>query len=308
MWFLGDEFAVKSFQQYFKSKEHSEFPGYCMENFNVTGYVSDDYSSNNLNIISHLQNGLALAIKQEILLPKIITVVPDDNLISFMEGTNQESGLTKPLGRIIDAVMREYNNLINIQKEFLLKKAKKADYPKIVWIEPPLHANFNNNTERRKMIRAMNDVVKFHDNNFMLWLKKVWDAENLNLFSKKYNCFTNEGYTTYWRAVDTTLKFADTILFKKKKDWKPQGPHIQAGKHHQDIYHWRRQDDVKFQSDCNIHGEVHSQRDINEWTNHGGRRNGKIRSQVLLPPPPRRRQFSRSRSRGSDMAQLACTN
>ena len=207
--------------------------------------MSDKYSSINQNVISRLQHCVAKAIQEEILLPKFMVFVIDNDFISSID-SDAEEGLTKPLGRLADAIMRECDCLIEIQKDYLPKKVKKPSYPQIIWIEPPLHKNFTDNQERKKFIRAINDVSKFHENIDVLKLKKVWDTENNNLYHSYYRRFMNEGFSTYWRAIDATLKFADTILYKKKHSKDKTGTVFQTSSSSQqakrrtsDKYHWR---------------------------------------------------------------------
>ena len=129
---------------------------------------------------------------------------------------------------MIDHLMKEFHKLITIQKEFLPKRAKRANYPSIVWIEAPLHSNFCNNPERVKFNRELNNVARFHENNFVLQLKKFWDPADSSLYASEYRRYTNEGLTSYWTAIDLTVKFADTILLKKKKKQNQSVPQIEA--------------------------------------------------------------------------------
>ena len=148
--------------------------------------------------------------------------------------------------------MTEHDKLISTQKEYLPMKAKKHDYPHIVWIEAPEHVNFNNNLLRSKFNRSLHTAASFHDNCHVLELKKIWDGKDRTLYLSPESRFTADGYNCYWEAVDKTGKFADTILFKKlekkklKENCAPDVVQPQltafAGKkkqnyHHGDRYH-----------------------------------------------------------------------
>ena len=126
------------------------------------------------------------------------------------------SNLTKVLSNIIDAIMSDVDKLVKQQKEFLPKRAVKFGYPSIIWIEAPLHDNFSNNDDRIKFNRALNEAAQFHDDTFVLMLKKIWNPNDSSFYAAEYKRYTNEGYNTYWATIDATLKFADTILLKKK--------------------------------------------------------------------------------------------
>ena len=151
---------------------------------------------------------------EAILLPRIIVVVLDDDLLHFLDHPGPH--LTKALSRIVDAMISDMNKLIHQQKEFLPRKSTKPEFPKIIWVEAPLHDNFANCDDRIKLTRAIQDAVQFHDDTYSLDLKKIWNPRDGALYAAEYRRYTNEGYRTYWRAIDATIKFADTILFKKK--------------------------------------------------------------------------------------------
>ena len=68
---------------------------------------------------------------------------------------------------------------------------------------------------RSKFNRALNTAASFHDNTHVLELKKGWDMRDSSLFLKEESRYTSTGLTTYWEAVDKTVKYTDTILFKK---------------------------------------------------------------------------------------------
>ena len=123
-------------------------------------------------------------------------MVPDDDIISYFG--KYKNGALEAYGKMINHIMIEWDRLIMTQKEFLPAKAKKADWPLIIWIKPPVHENFRNNVMRQKFTKALQNMAKFHDNTRVLQLKKIWDSHNNNLFIKECNRFTAEGTITYW--------------------------------------------------------------------------------------------------------------
>ena len=155
-------------------------------------------------------------IKDQAILPKLVVIVPDNNLISYMDfGT--KFGVSRSIGRILDWLMSEYDKIISSQKDYLPSKAKREYFPQIVWIEVPENDNFShgNNLMRSKFNTALATASNFHDNEHVLELKKVWDPHSKNLFLKEERRFTATGLTDYWLAIDKTVKYTNTILFKK---------------------------------------------------------------------------------------------
>ena len=48
-----------------------------------------------------------------------------------------------------------------------------------------------------------------------LKLVQVWDIYDKSLYLKAQNRITHEGKSTFWRAVDKTVRFCDTNILKK---------------------------------------------------------------------------------------------
>ena len=263
IWFCGDDFGHQTFNDYYLNRM-DDFRGYAKDNFEVIGFMSDSATSDDLTLISRLRNILVEAITKQVLLPKIIVFVPDDDIIVFLNYA--EYGIFKCLGRIVNWIMREHNRIIESYKEYLPLKAKKYSYTQLHWIQAPTHDNFNNNLMQQKFNYALSTQAQNHEHTWALQLKKVWDPHNHSLFKKEDNEYTVEGIKTYWEAVDKMLKYADTILLKKPNKPKASQSLIQerqnldtynkresspsrdrpSNQHHNrwrsDTYHWNRLD------------------------------------------------------------------
>ena len=263
IWFCGDDFGHQTFNDYCLNRM-DDFHGYAKDNFEVIGFMSDSATSDDLTLISRLRNILVEAITKQVLLPKIIVFVPDDDIIVFLNYV--EYGISKCLGRIVDWIMREHNRIIESYKEYLPLKAKKYSYPQLIWIKALTHDNFNNNLMLQKFNYALSTQAQNHEHTWALQLKKIWDPHNHSLFNKEDNKYTVEGIKTYWEAVDKTLKYADTILLKKpnkpkasqsstqerrnsdtynKREISPSHDGTLNQRHnkwHSDTYHWNRFD------------------------------------------------------------------
>ena len=113
--------------------------------------------------------------------------------------------------------MTEYERGVASFKENLPAKSSRDSYPNFLWIKPPYHDNFENNSERFKFNKALDDACKFHKNVHALELKKVWDSKNSKLYSTSHTKFTSEGLYKYWEAVDRTVRYCDSILLKKRE-------------------------------------------------------------------------------------------
>ena len=139
------------------------------------------------------------------------------------------------LTAVLNYIMTVYDRAISAFKENLLTKSSKSEgYPLILWIQPPMHEHFPNNSHRFRFNKSLEEVVKLHAATFTLPLKKVWDHKDISLFLSSQR-FTPEGYKTYWEAVDRTVRYFDSVILKKLDKKKPKNL---VGQN--DQFKWRR--------------------------------------------------------------------
>ena len=215
IWIFGDEFAFKSFEEYYM-RQPGERQTYMKVHYDVSAFVNSEYASANNNALSRMRNLIVHAIQGQVLLPKMIVVVTDDDFITYLHSFDPKltDDISAPISRIINNIMTEYGRIIISHRDNLPLKSKCWNFPHI-WILPPFHDNFANNSQRVQLAAAIESTAKFHEQTSALELKKAWDAHNTGLFVQKSQRFTTEGYITYWDAVDKTVKFCDIILLKK---------------------------------------------------------------------------------------------
>ena len=210
---MGDEFMYRNFQDHFQQRSYEDYQGYAKEHFETRGFANSKYISTDQNMLSRLRNLMVKAISDQILFPKYIVIVLDDDLIKFLN--HEGYGITKSLGWLINNLMIEYDRLIETQKEYLSYKSKKSSHPILIWIEAPLHNEFDNNSEHLKFNKCLQEKSLFRRNMVSLHLKKVWDPSNKNYYLGHSQRFTTAGMDAYWTAIDRTIKYSDTILYKK---------------------------------------------------------------------------------------------
>ena len=152
---------------------------YIFETFEVYGFYTSKFLSADQNTVSRFRAMMHKAIQEQILLPKYVIIIPDDDLVSYFgcEG----AGFNKNMNRLLNHIMSEHNKLILAQKDYLPNKAKRPLYPHIVWLQSPYHRYFRNNNLREEFNRCLIDVVRFHDNTITLPFKKIWDEEDSTL-------------------------------------------------------------------------------------------------------------------------------
>ena len=148
-------------------------------------------------------------------LPKLIIIVPDDDIIKCVKDADSCQDVTKQFGRLINYVMTEHECAIATFKEFLPAKSLKLAYPQLLWIQAPMHDCFDNNNLWHKFNRALDKTAKCHSHVTTLALKKAWDPKDDELFLAGQNRYTTRGFNTYWEAVDRTVWYFDSIVLQK---------------------------------------------------------------------------------------------
>ena len=142
IWFLSDEFGFKSYQKYYYHRDPENFNGYVKYRFEMSAYLNNKSNSIDTNLISRMRHLMVGAITAQVCLPKLIMIVPDDDFITYLNFDGEAA--SQLYGKLLDWLMMQHDRLIATQKEYLPQKAKMPNSPKIIWIEPPLHENFNN--------------------------------------------------------------------------------------------------------------------------------------------------------------------
>ena len=219
-WFFGDSFASRSFEQYFQNRKAADYNGYTKANFDTSGFFNN-FTSDNPSVTGRLSILLAIAAKCQLAgklvpLPKLIIVVPDDDLIKQLCKSDNVKGFSKPQSRLLNFIMTHHERCIAAFKETLPAKSIRSTHLSILWIQAPEHINFINNRLRYKFDKCLEEVTSLHSNVYTLQLKKVWNQDDQTLFLQDSQRFTALGYKNYWEAVDRTVRYFDSIVLKKQ--------------------------------------------------------------------------------------------
>ena len=136
----------------------------------MSGFNNNTDLSYDVNTASRLQNLLVGPIRDHVTLPKILVIVPDDDLLRYL--IKKHATTVEAMERVINWLMCQYDHLLSTQKEYLPAKAKHYNHPMIVWIAPLEHCNFKSNSFREKFAYSLEKCALKHDNTFAVHLKK----------------------------------------------------------------------------------------------------------------------------------------
>ena len=169
MWVFGDEFLTKAHR-------HVRNTEMMRKSFTPSKYEVKYFTTNKLDlnpsVIGRMRNRLAKAMMDEILLPKLIVFIIDDDWITDVEFKG--FGVSEIYGKMIHWLVTESNKLVEIHKENLPEKAIRETFPSFLWMAPPQNARFTNNALRGKFTKSLKTLLDLQERHMMLKLKKVW--------------------------------------------------------------------------------------------------------------------------------------
>ena len=64
-WFMGDQFASHSFEQYFRSRDSRDYNGYVKAHFDVRGFFNSNFTTDNPSVIGCMGNLMYHAISSK---------------------------------------------------------------------------------------------------------------------------------------------------------------------------------------------------------------------------------------------------
>ena len=242
VWIIGDEFVAKSYGPYFQQcygKDENDRPGYIKTHYDTTGFCSGSLSvqMHHRNVIGRVHNNLIDAINSQVLLPKVIVVVIEDDLLNAVD--HFKIGASDALGPCIEWMFKEFHRTIAAYKEKLPTKARKFKYPQILWVAPVFHDGFGNgNYYREKHARLIQKLAEDYREMHVLYLP-MWNTQDMHLVAGKK--MTANGLSKYWEAVNDSFQSWDKAQMRQAMNFKGKGipSHTAPNSNNRnDRFHW----------------------------------------------------------------------
>ena len=110
--------------------------------------------------MSRLVNCVTNAINTKLSLPKWMLIVVEDDL---MKDNIVQHATADEYKEMIDWIMAEHAKVITRFKSYMPMKAKKYQWPLILWVIPTLHVNYNNFSQRKNFIMGLRNAADEHN-------------------------------------------------------------------------------------------------------------------------------------------------
>ena len=214
VWLIGDDFVAQTYQQYFVRMETKD--SYIKQNFEVSAFFNNALAFNRSSI-GRLQNALAAAINQQNILPKLVVYILENDVINCLPKEECEETTLLIYKKVFRSMATFTERAFATLHESLPAKCMREGYPHILWIQPIIHDDLKLHDEfRRKTFKqAMTEVVPEFTGMSTLELKQIWDeSDSTQLLPNKPRLLSAKGNCTVWRAIDRTVKYCDTTIFK----------------------------------------------------------------------------------------------
>ena len=199
LWIVGDEFVENTSAAHF-TESKAEFA--IKDKFNTYVFSSDRHTQG--NILNRVYNNMIRAIGEHHLMPKLIVMIIDSDVSKNIHGPAKYT--EKMIELNIKHMITDIHDLIMEHKRKMPSKALKYKYPTVLWITPPSHDNFIDNSSRnltKEVIQSA--VMQYNEMRFMNL--KHWSPSDESLVTETYTGyrFTGKGLGKYWSAVDKAI-------------------------------------------------------------------------------------------------------
>ena len=248
IWIIGDDFAYNTYQDHFKNlkSEDGTPTTYTYLNFEVRAYLTSQHSMNCKNILSRFRNSLITALNEHAVLPKLIAIIPDDDIINQVVD-DEKVQLDLHYERLLSGLCNMLTKTVSCYKDMIPLKAKRENIPHFLWVAPPTHKYFSNDNNMRRDLfgKALNVACNAQKGMSLLRMIKFWDHDDANLFLSEQYRYTANGLSIYWRSVDAAIRFWNVALSKKLDKVKPKKSVDQdksATKTNSSHYEWKGKD------------------------------------------------------------------
>ena len=242
-----------------------------MCNYEIKPYYGSSLEVNK-SLIGRVRNQYVCAINDLTLLPKVVLIVLDDNLVDNVK--IKDFGVSDIYGRLTHWLASKLNKLTETHKDQMPGRATRMDAPMFIGMLPPTHKNFNNNILRVKMANSMKSGLATNPNHITLHMKKVWDPEDGTLYREGH--FTKSGFKSYWLSIDSALEFWDCHLAPKLSKHHPSEK-TAPNKNRENSFHYHQK--YSHHSDYS-HYSHHQRNDKFHWSDKG------VQRRKLPTPPP----------------------
>ena len=209
MWFIGVDFVNEIYHTLSSMKadaatDRKKTP-FVYQFFNVFCFTTNPLADFK-NVPAHLVNSVIKVLNDSIKLPKLIVLIPDQDLVKFIE-QEEATEFSLMAGTAIGWIANQIDRAIEIRRDHLQLKhmgSTMPDEPRIVWIkalgrmlsasEAQIKFKFNSELE---------ETLALRNNHYIMDIQ--WALPNITDFSQ-IGKLTGVGQIRFWKEINQQLE------------------------------------------------------------------------------------------------------
>ena len=228
IWLLGDETLARHGAT-FERKTST----YTASNFQIRIIASTAVTSHNPDPIARIRNSLIQAWQKFNCIPKIIAVIPENDIIRAIKTTGVMAEVH--YAKAVEWIADEHVKITDYFKKHATAKQLKNRrfWPFYMWIAASIHDRYSDYSRRVRFNRALDNTSKIHPRMSMLKPIQNWSAQDAAFVSNLDRNLTSDGWISFWNSVDSAISYFDSKIIPniiENKENKNRNP-----------YHYRRE-------------------------------------------------------------------
>ena len=216
LWVIGDKFLLDIYGELSRIRADAiiskEPVPYVHDFYNVQFFTANPLSEIT-NIMTRMVNSLVKALNEVKVLPRIILVIPDDNILHQVGKLNPSTDALIVIEKAVNWMLTQMERAISSKKEYLRKRkpgAVTSGEPKVIWVKMLKRYNACNNLMQ---IRNMfNDTVEKcmldKSAHYIIDICEKLSDPCYFMPAEPYD-LTNDGKTRFWKELDMLLESFD---------------------------------------------------------------------------------------------------
>ena len=210
LWFIGDDAVTDSYHVFPAMKNEAVLAKrripYVFEFYNVSCFTTNLLSEMK-DVLARLVNSFVKALNENVYLPRLVVVIPEDDLLHFID--HFCSGISLISSVAINWIVNQMERAVEAIKDYLQRQCLGAiapNEPKFIWVKA-ISKGFRKteSTVKYKYNPEMEEALTNQRNHYIMSLQRSFNSTHFNSRGK----FTASGNVRFWDEINKLLESFD---------------------------------------------------------------------------------------------------
>ena len=219
---MGDDYVAKTAGQHFQNCYQEDISeGYIRIHYDCTVICSGSLSRDLMEagIIGWLHNTFVTTVEDQVLLPRAILVVIEDDMIRAAD--HYKKGTSSILAPWLSWIVNDLHRITTAYKEKMPTKSRKFKYPQFLWVPTVYHDGFtSDNHYREKFNSCLRESVQKIGGMMKILELHSWNRHDLSLCS--HGILNAKGNKQFWIAVNDAFQAWDKEIKCTQASYNPK--------------------------------------------------------------------------------------